>query len=464
MYIAAVALIILGYLLVLSLLRDPDAGLRINAEDVLSLPLRVPRGFLWGSATSAHQVEGGCTANSWSRFESESLPDGRPRIEGSQKAGDAADQWNRWPDDIRLMQDLSLNAYRFSVEWSKIEPAEGSFDESALDHYAQLAGKLRAAGITPMVTLHHFTDPTWFADRGAFLRDDAPELFGRFVRKVVDRLGGTVTHWMTINEPTVYALNGYLFGEFPPAERNPKHAVQVLRNLLRAHTEAYRVIKAEQPESEVGLAINFFVFDPPSPLNLLDVLSARLISRSTNESLLRYLRDGDFTFGIPGIGWTSYRSGIREAFDCIGLNYYTRFHTRIHPFSRTFVQNHRNLSPDIRSDMGWEIYPEGLYRTLRVVQSFTPKPIYITENGIADDSDTKRGPYIERHLRMMNRAIAEGINVRGYFYWSLLDNFEWTFGYSRRFGLYHVDFATQRRTLRTGSRVFPDMIAQFTST
>jgi beta-glucosidase len=457
------ATVVLLYVIGLLWFRDPETRLQFSRDDLTKIPLRVTAGFLWGSATSSHQVEGGCTNNNWFQFESSTKANGQPRILNGQKADLAADHWNRYRDDIQLMKALSLNAYRFSVEWSKIEPREGDFDNEALSHYSGVVRDLRAAGIEPMLTLHHFTNPIWFEERGAFLQEDAHEIFGRFVQKVVERLGADVTLWMTINEPSVYALNGHYFGDFPPGEHNPRNAARVLRNILRSHTEAYRVIKLLQPEAQVGLAINFFVFDPPSSLNLLDVVSARLITRNINESLLRYLRDGVFHFGIPGVARESYNSGISDAFDYIGLNYYTRFRTRISPFVSGLATAVHNLPEERCTDMGWEIYPQGLYRALKVLHLYTLKPIYITENGIADASDTKRARFIEDHLLVMNKAIADGINVRGYFYWSLLDNFEWALGFTKRFGLYHVNFATQERTLYEGSRVYPALISKFRS-
>jgi beta-glucosidase len=452
-----------AYGLALVVLRDPHTNLRLSSRDLNHRPLRVPRGFLWGSATSAHQVEGYCTANNWNAFESTRDAAGRPRILGGQTAGAAADHWNRYRDDIALMKALSLNAYRFSVEWSKIEPAEGMFDAAALDHYVSMVRDLRDAGIEPMATLHHFTNPLWFEERGAFLRDDAPATFARFAGRVARELGSEVRLWVTVNEPTVYALNGYLFGDFPPAVRNPRQTVTVLRNVLRAHTEAYRTIKTVLPDSEVGPALNLFVFDPPSPWNLLDVITSRLMAANTNDALLRYLVDGKFRFGFPGIAWENYDSGIPDSFDFIGLNYYTRFRKRLYPFGDPRGHDVVSIPDERKTDMDWEIYPSGLYRILHRIRSITPKPIYITENGLADDTDTKRAQFIEDHLRAMNAAITDGIDVRGYFYWSLMDNFEWSFGFSKRFGLYHVDFETQRRALRQGSRKLVELINAFSS-
>ena len=177
--------------------------------------------FLWGSATSSHQVEGNCTNNNWYKFESAVDEEGKPRILNGQKAGIASDHWNRYKEDIRLMKALSLNAYRFSVEWSKIEPEQGKYDEKALDHYEQVVDELLANGIEPMVTLHHFTDPLWFEAQGAFLQENSPEIFAGFVEKVVARLGSRVKLWCTINEPSVYAMQGYLQDAFSPRRERP---------------------------------------------------------------------------------------------------------------------------------------------------------------------------------------------------------------------------------------------------
>jgi beta-glucosidase len=450
--------IIVLYLGLLCLFTDRRANPHLDLNKLKDAPWKFGEDFLWGSATSSHQVEGYCTNNNWYKFESAINKQGKPRILNSQKAGVASDHWNRYKEDIQLMKALSLNAYRFSVEWSKIEPQPGVYDEAALDHYAQVIDELLANGIEPMVTLHHFTDPIWFEEQGAFLRENSPDIFAAFVEKVVRRLGSRVKLWCTINEPTVYAMQGYLKVRFPPAVKDPKHVGIVLRNLLRAHTAAYQRIKKVAPQAQVGLVMALTLYDPPNPWNLLDVILARSFNRSTNEIHLTYLVDGLFKFAIPDAVKVSYTSDDRDAFDFVGLNYYSRFFQKF-----TFSQDELKaqvikVPPERLTDMRWEIYPEGLYRTLEMISRFTSKPIYITENGIADDSDKKRAGFIEDHLLVLNKAVADGMNVKGYFYWSLLDNFEWAFGFERRFGLYHVDYATQKRTLREGSRKYPEII------
>jgi beta-glucosidase len=438
--------------------RDRDASLRLDFKKLKDDPWHFDGKFLWGSATSSHQVEGDCTNNNWFQFESAVDENGQPRISNGQKAGMASDHWNRYKEDAQLMKELSLNAYRFSVEWSKIEPKQGEFDEAALDHYEQVVDELLANGIKPMVTLHHFTNPIWFEEKGAFLQEDSPETFTRFVEHVVGRLGPKVKLWCTINEPTAYAFSGYFIGLFPPAQKNLQTAAIVMRNLLRAHTAAYTTIKKMQPQTQVGLVVVMMIYDPPSRWNLLDVIFNHILNRNMSESQLRYLTDGIFKFSMPGLASETYASDIRDTFDFIGVNYYTRFLWKLRPYGKRKLDIVKKAPPERVTDMEWEIYPEGFYRVLKLVSSYTSEPIYITENGIADDSDTKRAKFIEDHLLVLNKAMADGMNIRGYFYWSLMDNFEWAYGFEKRFGLYHIDYATQKRTLREGSRKYPEII------
>jgi beta-glucosidase len=417
-----------------------------------------PDAFLWGSASSAHQVEGECSNNNWALFEELSDPSGKPRIRDRHRAGKACEHWTRFREDIALMKSLGLNAYRFSVEWSKIEPEEGRFNESALDHYEEVVDALLAAGIEPVITLHHFTDPLWFSNAGGFLREDAPEILCRFSQRVFERLAGRVRIWCTINEPAVYAVGGYITGEFPPAIRNPMQAARVLANLLRAHALIYSTCKGRWPDAQIGLPVNIFLYEPASWWNPLDRLAAYVASRNFTHALLAYLQTGRFTLLLPGVVRLKIDHGIPDATDFVGVNYYTRFHLRLNPLSPEKILPVTVSPVDQTTDMGWEIHPDGLRRVLQIVASHSNKPILVTENGIADDSDTKRARFITDHLCGLQRARKEGIDVRGYFYWTLLDNFEWAHGYTKRFGLYHVDFTTQKRTLREGSRAFAEFI------
>ena len=452
------AVIVILYSVALWWFNGRRPRLRLNIEQLRNDPWQPAKDFLWGSATSSHQVEGNCTNNNWYEFESAVDEDGQPRILNGQKAGLASDHWNRYKEDIDLMKALDLNAYRFSVEWSKIEPEPGKYDEKSLDHYEQVIDELLSKGIEPMVTLHHFTDPLWFTEQGAFFQENSPKIFAGFVEKVVARLGSKVKLWCTINEPSIYATMGYLQAHFPPAVKDPKNVGVVFRNLLRAHTAGYQVIKKLQPQAQVGLAAALLIYDPRYRWNLLDVYTARAFNQSLNASQLAYLVHGYFRFGIPGAATESYLNDTKGNFDFVGLNYYSRAIIKFSPAGDNILRLPNRTPPEKLTDMGWEIYPEGLYRCLKFISGYTSKPIYITENGIADDSDTKRAKFIEDHLLVMNRAMAEGMNLKGYFYWSLLDNFEWAFGFTKRFGLYHVDYATQQRTLREGSRKYSEMI------
>lgn len=455
--LATLAIIYFGLILVF---RDRDLNLRFDLRKLKAMPWKFGKDFLWGSATAAYQVEGNCYNTNWFQFESAVDAQGKPKIDEGQKAGAACDEWNLYKEDIKLMKDISLNSYRFSVEWSKIEPKPGEFDESALDHYSDLVDELLKNGIEPMVTLHHFTNPIWFEEKGAWVQDEAPQIFARFSEKVAQRLGSKVRLWCTLNEPAIYAIFGYFTGEFPPADIDAKKAAKAYKNMLLAHTASYKAVKKINPNTLVGLVVHVALFDPPNQWNLVDILIAKLLSKNMNEAHLEYLAEGRFDFSLPGVVSESFRGGEKGAFDYVGLNYYTNHFRQFKPFGKEQFVEVTKAPKDQLTDMGWEIYPEGMYRSLKMIRRYTDKPIYITENGIADAADTKRAKYIEDHLLVINKAIADGFDIRGFYYWSLLDNFEWAKGFSKRFGLYRVDFATQKRTLYEGSKKYVEIIRE----
>ncbi len=459
-FIVAFMVLLLLYGVALLWFADRDATLRLDRNSLRTDSLRFGRDFLWGASTSAYQVEGNSTNCNWYEFEKTPDAQGRPRVVNGETCGIAADHWNRYREDIQLLKEMRLNAFRFSIEWSKIEPEEGVFEDSVLDHYERVVDELRANGIEPFITLHHFTDPLWFVRRGGFERDDAPEILARFEEKVVRRLGSKVRFWSTINEPNVYAIEGYYRGSFPPGQHDPAKAAVVFRNLLRAHTSCYQAIKKIRPDAQVGLLENIFVIDPPGRWNLLDVMLAHYLNKALSTSVIEYLTTGVFDFNLPGVASEHFDSGVPEAFDFVGLNYYSRLRYHVDLFAAEKMVEVRQVPRAELTDKGWEVYPDGLYRALRMISSRTAKPIYITENGIADDSDRKRASFIEDHLLVANRAIRDGMNVKGYFYWSLTDNFEWVDGFDVRFGLYAVDYVTQKRTLREGSLKYREIILQ----
>jgi beta-glucosidase len=455
--LVVVLLLIIYFGLILTFI-DHNVGLRFDFNKLKKIPWKFGKDFMWGSATAAYQVEGNCFNTNWHQFESAVDEQGKPKIDDGQKAGAACDEWNLYKEDIKLMKDISLNSYRFSVEWSKIEPKPGEFDESVLDHYEQMVDEMIKNGVEPMVTLHHFTNPIWFEEKGGFLQDDSPAIFTRFSEKVVQRLGSKVKLWCTINEPAIYAVNGLFTGEFPPGLKDAKKAARVYLNMLHAHAASYKVIKKMKPEAQVGLVVHVALFDPPHRWNLIDVLIARMLNSNMNDTHFEYITRGRFEFSLPRIVNETFEGGEKDTFDYVGLNYYTNHYRVFKPFGKEQFVEITKVPTNELTDMGWTIYPEGLYRSLKLIKRYTNKPIYITENGIADAADTKRGKYIEDHLLVVNKAIADGFNIRGYYYWSLLDNFEWAKGFNKRFGLYKVDFNTQKRTLYEGSKKYVEII------
>jgi beta-glucosidase len=427
---------------------------KIDTSDV-----RFPKAFLWGVATAAHQVEGHCDNNNWSAWEQARDEYGKPRVKNGQKAGLACDHWNRYPEDISLMQALCVKAYRFSVEWSKIEPREGEFDQAALQHYQELCEALLVAGLKPVVTLHHFTQPIWFEQKGGFEKAENIALWVRFCEIVFQKLQDKVHLWCTINEPEVFASQGYFQGVFPPGKKDPQLAGAVLKNLLEAHVQVYHALKRlpNGDKAQIGLAKNIFQFDPYRRWHLFDWLVSRQFNALFTDAIIRFFQTGHFDFSLPGLAnVTHFNAAAPRTLDFIGLNYYSHMHVKFHwNLKEFFTFEHR--ADEIMTDMPYPIYAEGFYRAIKTVAQLGV-PIYITENGIADAKDDRRDLFIRRYLFALSEAIKDSCDVRGYFYWSLMDNFEWAEGYDMKFGLYEVNFATQDRKLREGARYFVEVV------
>ncbi|MEW5855347.1 MAG: family 1 glycosylhydrolase [Myxococcota bacterium] len=411
-------------------------------------PLSFPQGFLWGTATAAHQVEGGNTRNDWAAFEAEP-----GNIRNNDRSGLASDHWNRVAGDVALMKAMGANAYRFSVEWSRLEPSEGTWDEAAWAHYVDEVDQLVAAGLTPMVTLLHFTLPQWLAEQGGLLAPGFPSGLGRLAAEAARRLGPKVSLWCTINEPNVQMFHGYLEGVWPPKRKSNEEAVKAMRALVQAHAAAAHALRTGDPDARIGAAIHLVAFEPVSKVNLLDWVSMHLSGNTFNWTFYDSIQAGRFTFNAPG--FPAYDEPVEHlagSVDYFGVNYYTRRRIRFAPDSPTLVAVEPGEGE--KTDLGWEIRPEGLLQLLRAAHQRYGLPIHITENGLADEKGDKRGPYLRGHLYAVWRALQEGIPVRSYFHWSLMDNFEWAEGFRPRFGLYHVDYATQARTPAGGSEVF----------
>ncbi|MFI5006016.1 MAG: glycoside hydrolase family 1 protein [Solirubrobacterales bacterium] len=414
----------------------------------LSRPLPAwPSGFLWGVATAAHQIEGGNT-NDWSRFEEEP-----GRIADGERSGSAVDSWNRMPEDVALLSSLKANAYRFSIEWSRLEPSEGTWDEAAWARYGDLVVRLRDARIEPMVTLLHFTLPRWLADRGGVTARDFPERFARFSAEAARRLGPRVDLWCTINEPNVQMYLGYVEGIWPPGQKSPVQAAAAFAGLLRAHALAASALREHDRGAQVGVAVNVISFEPASRLWLTDWVAARVAAEAFDWSFYDSVRAGRIRFHAPGFpSLDEPVPALTGSADWVGVNYYRRERIHFTPSTPAYVGFEPGTGP--QSDVGWGIHPEGLLRLLRLTWNRYRLPVYVTENGIADAAGSMRSDFIRVHAYAMSKAISEGIPVRGYFHWSLTDNFEWTQGFTPRFGLFRVDYKTLERRPAGGSEAF----------
>ncbi len=414
--------------------------------------LAFPPGFLWGVATAAHQFEGNNFNNQWYEWEQV----------GGIKSGDicglAADWWEHAERDFDLAQSLGLNALRLSLEWSRIEPSPGKWDGAAIARYRQMLQGLRDRGIEPLVTLHHFTDPIWLAERGGFLDTGALERFERYVAHAVEQLGDLCDFWCTINEPNVYSVLGYQIGDYPPGHKGDiRGAARVLANLARAHAAAYRAIHRLQPNARVGWAQNYNTFDPEHPNNPLDRFVAGVQDRMFNEAFPHAVLTGTAVFPFNLISGSLH--DVKGTCDYVGVNTYARNTVRFDPGNPLELFGRRDVAPGApRGDPGvvglyGEIYPAGVERVINRVAVFG-KPIYVTENGVADAQDRLRPWVIARALKGVHDALSKGIDVRGYFHWSLVDNFEWADGWTMRFGLVELDTATQARTPRPSAALY----------
>ncbi len=401
--------------------------------DTHTVTHKFPDDFFWGAASASYQVEGGILNTDWAQAAEE----GRVPY-----AGKACDHYNRYAEDFDIAKSLGHDAHRMSVEWARIEPEEGKFNMEAILHYQKVAQALQKRGMHPGITLWHFTLPLWFANRGGFERDDAPEIFARYAAFVVSHLKDYCHHYATMNEPIVYASNGWLRGTWPPFKRfalfdvlsitnsGRQHEarytkglrpfftyLRVVKNLARAHNAAYDAIKDVLLASDVSMVKHVILFHAnKNPFN-------QLIARVMNW-------------------WWTHRfmKMVIGKCDSIGLNYY--IHKK---FGDTQTYE--------KTDMDWDIYPEGIYDCLMMLKRYK-KPLYISEAGLADARDDRRGMYITKQVEAVWQAIQNGADVRGHFYWSLLDNYEWALGYEKRFGLVAIDYETLERTIRPSAYIY----------
>jgi beta-glucosidase len=414
------------------------------------------RKFLWGTATSAFQIEGGIE-NDFTQWEAQGK---FQRDHKDPRVGMATDHWNRWEEDFRLLRELRVNSYRFSIEWARVEPEPGRYDQKAIDQYSRMIDRLLEYDIVPMLTLHHFTQPTWFHARSPWHSNRSVESFVRYVDRITPCLLDRVPLVVTINEPLVWLLAAYADAKFPPGHKNWQFLMIGLHNMLLAHRETYDLVKSQFPACRLGIAHNFISFKRAPHGSFLDRDVKRVIHRFYNHMIPKSFRDNRLKFSFPLLFDFDEPVPLDDRIDFWGVNYYYRLHVkfrfRLHqPFELLSIAR---SSGEGKSDLGWEIYPNGLRKVCRWLRPMN-KPIIITENGIACDDDTKRVRFIESHLAAVAQIRKENPNLAGYYYWSLLDNYEWLEGHAARFGLVDVDHGRNlARTIKPSGRYYSQRI------
>jgi beta-glucosidase len=445
----------------------------------LNVPHPFPSGFVFGAATSAYQIEGAAQEDGRGPSIWDTLVRQRPALARPHSPAVAANHYHLYRDDVALAKALGLQAYRFSIAWPRVLPTgRGALNLRGLDFYRRLVGELLDAGIEPVPTLFHWDLPQPLQDEGGFMRRGIADDFARYVDVVVQALGGQVKRWITLNEPWEFAFLGHGMGWHAPGHRRPWNFLKLMHHQLLAHAKAVEVIRARAPDAQVGITLSQTPIHPSRP-GPADQAAADFGNDFFNRVTLDPLLRGQY----PERLWRRF-AGLRprvEAddlariatpLDFIGVNNYQRERVRAAPWIpllRAWLQPDPAIGPEGRTAMGWEIYPEGLHEVLTWLRTeYGNPPVIVTENGAAFDDvpahgavhDPRRIDYLRRYLAQVARALAEGCDVRGYFAWSLLDNFEWQEGFTKRFGLIHVDYATQTRTVKDSGWWYRDFIAQ----
>jgi beta-glucosidase len=433
-----------------------------------------PHDFLWGAATSAYQVEGspladGAGESIWHRYAH--TPG---RIANGDTGDVACDHYRRYAQDVELMVRLGLRAYRFSIAWGRVLPqGAGKLNSRGLDFYQRLVDALLAHGIEPMATLYHWDMPQALYERGGWLNPDSAGWFAEYARTMFDALDDRVRLWLTLNEPWVVTVAGYLHGDHAPGHRSLNETPRVAHALLRAHAAAATAYRAVG-RHRIGLAVNLEPQHPASDAGP-DLAAARRRDAFFNRWFLDPLFLGSYPAELAdvfGASWPPFPvadlHGLRDTVDFLGVNYYSRSVVRDDPGERPVRAARVRQEDRPHTAMDWEVCPAGLAEILLWIKGrYSNPPVYITENGAAFDDpppdhgelhDPQRVDFIRSHLRAARRALDLGVDLRGYFAWSLFDNFEWTYGYARRFGLVHVDFTTQQRTPKASARFYGEVI------
>jgi len=383
-------------------------------------------------ATSAFQLEGSPYAD-WATWDA--VLSFNPKV---------TNHYELYKEDMKLIKNLGVNAYRFSIEWSRIQPKEDVWNKMVVEHYQKIIDLLNEYGITPMITIHHFTHPVWFITKYPWHKRASIEKFLGYVDKLTDSIKG-VDYWITFNEPYLLILGGYIEGCIPPGYRDFESGIKALRNILICHSQMYDLIHSKNKNAQISIAHNMAVFAPWIKWNPFDRVLAKIAKRFYNHSIIEGFLTGKIIMKLPTLKTYEIEVPIKGKLDFFGTNYYTRIHIRFNPFKKLFTEfRHRDIDGHGLTDMGWEIYPKGLKKVLKYA-SVLQVPLIITENGIATKDDSKKMKFIKAHVDILEEAIREGIDVKGYFYWSLVDNYEWLHGLDARFGLYRVDFKNYKR-------------------
>ncbi len=418
------------------------------------MKFKLKKNLLLGTATAATQIEGGDTNNSWYEWAKDSshIADGTSPLRG-------ADHYNRVKADTALMSKMGMQIYRLGLEWSRIEPQQGVFDKKVIKHYRDEIKQLLDKGIQPLVTLHHFTNPTWFENMGAFAHEDSPEIFLDFIRYTVESLFDLVSDWITINEPNVYAVNGYIFGTWPPGKKaNIIQLSKVYTNLCACHISAYKTIHKIRQENgfapkstRVSFANHMRVFKPHTAWNPLHKASNAFMKYSFQDALTCAMMTGKTSWPVNKLPRMVSNIHIEQGrfYDFIGLNYYTR--DAIVTGKQAVFEN----API--NDLGWEIYPQGIVELSEELYNKYAAPIWVTENGTCDNNDTFRSKYIYEHLKVISES---KLPFERFYHWSFMDNFEWAEGEEPRFGIVHIDYETQKRTIKKSGKFYSEIIKE----
>jgi len=411
--------------------------------------------FLWGVATSAYQLEGGPDSD-WAQWEEAGRLNAR-----HERCGAATGHARSWKSDLALLPAIGANAYRFSLEWSRIEPSKGHIDGAALEDARRRIEALRALGIEPMMTLFHYTHPAWFWEYGWDSREGRAA-FVRFASRAAEAFGDLVSWHSLVNEPIVFLLGGYLEGVIPPGRRDFALGARALEGMLHGFVEAAALFRSANPAARFGIAHNMLDFAPERPSSWADRRLTAAADRFYNRALLEAMATGEVDLRLPLVGKARFRvADLPRAVDFVGVNYYSRAHLRFPGRTRLAGEvSYRDRHGRGLTDLGWEIHPAGLAAALAAAAE-AGRPIVVTENGIATGSDRLRSDFLREHALVVRHALDSGVDVRGYFHWSLLDNFEWLEGFAPRFGLFEVDYATLARRRRPSADLFAELGRMF---